>query len=294
MTTPRTEQSFAVLRTIAEVAGLTLDGAEPIRLAENDLWRLKDVVVRIARAGQEAAAAREVAVARWLAQHNIPAVRPMSWDQPVHAGGRAATFWELLPPHRHGTEADLAPLLRQMHELPTPSFSIGRLQPFVRIAERLAAANSVSDDDRQWLLDRLSELQQQWSNLPAGRPHCVIHGDAWGGNCAVTDQTAHLMDFERTSLGPPEWDLTSAAVAFETFGTISAERYTAYCAAYGYDVRNWAGYPTLRGIRELRLVTFALQIAEHDADALEQAHYRLECLRGLRGLRPWRWQAVGL
>ncbi|MFE0055430.1 phosphotransferase family protein [Streptomyces sp. NPDC059003] len=295
MTTTRTEESFIVLQEVSAAAGLSPEGAEPIRLAENDLWRLPGgVVVRIARAGQEDAAAREVAVARWLAENNVPAVRPMPWDQPVHAGGRAATFWELLPPHRHGTEADLAPLLRRMHELPTPPFAIGRLQPFVRVADRLAAARSVSDDDRQWLLDHLGKLQQQWAHLPAGRPHCVIHGDAWGGNCAVVeDGAALLMDFERTSFGPPEWDLTSTAVAHDTFGTVSAERYGAYCERYGFDVMNWAGYPTLRGVRELRLVTFALQIADHDADALGQAHYRVACVRGFEGPRPWRWRAVG-
>ncbi|KUN02060.1 aminoglycoside phosphotransferase [Streptomyces yokosukanensis] len=294
MTPTRTEESFLVLQDVTAAAGLSPEGAEPIRLAENDLWKIPGgVVVRIARAGQESAAAREVAVARWLAENNVPAVRPMPWEQPVHADGRAATFWELLPPHRHGTEADLAPLLRRMHELPAPSFPIGRLQPFVRVADRLAAARSVSDDDRKWLLNRLDELQHQWGQLPAGRPHCVIHGDAWGGNCAVTDEAALLMDFERTSLGPPEWDLTSTAVAYDTFGTLSEERYTAYCELYGYDVRTWAGYPTLRGIRELRLVTFAVQIADHAPDALDQARYRIACVRGLQGSRPWRWQAVG-
>ncbi|MFF0222821.1 phosphotransferase family protein [Streptomyces sp. NPDC004629] len=294
MTTTRAEESFAVLQEVTAAAGLSAEGAEPIRLAENDLWRLPaGVVVRIARAGQDEAAAREVAVARWLAENNVPAVRPIQRDQPVHVGGRAATFWEILLPHRHGTEADLAPLLRQMHRLPKPTFPIGRLQPFVRIAERLAAARSANDDDRKWLLDRLDELKQQWGNLPAGLPHCVIHGDAWGGNCAVTAEGALLLDFERTSIGPPEWDLTSTAVAFDTFGTLSAAEYAAYCEQYGHDVREWAGYATLRGIRELRLVTFALQIADHNDGALEQARYRIECVRGLRGPRPWRWEAVG-
>ncbi|MFI8932515.1 phosphotransferase family protein [Streptomyces sp. NPDC053474] len=293
--TARTEESNAALQQALSAAGLPQDGAEPIRLAENDLWKLPGgIVVRIARPGQEEAAAREVAVARWLAQNNIPAVRPMPWDQPVHAGGRAATFWELLPRHRHGTEADLAPLLRQMHSLPRPSFPIGQVQPFVRITERLSAARSVSADDRRWLLNHLRELKQQWSCLPTGQPQCVIHGDAWGGNCAVPEEgAALLLDFERTSIGPPEWDLTSTAVAHDTFGSLSTDRYAAYCKLYGRDVKDWAGYPTLRGIRELRLVTFALQIADRDPMALKQAHYRVACLRGMHGPRPWHWQPVG-
>ncbi|MER6952578.1 phosphotransferase family protein [Streptomyces sp. NPDC002623] len=296
MTTTRIEESLAVLKEIAVAAGLSAAQAEPIRLAENDLWRLPDgVVVRIARVGQESAAAREVAVARWLAENEVPAVRALPMNQPVEAGGRTATFWELLPPHRHGSEADLAPLLRQLHDLPKPEFPIGRLDPFVRIAERLQSALSVEEDDRQWLLRRLSDLQAEWADLPGGRPECVIHGDAWSGNCAVIEKPnrlALLLDFERTSVGPPEWDLTSTAVAYDTFGKLSQEEYRRYCELYGYDVMRWPGYPILRGIRELRLTTFALQTADQNPRALSQARYRVDCVRGRRGSRPWEWEAV--
>ncbi|MEU9564061.1 aminoglycoside phosphotransferase family protein [Streptomyces sp. NPDC048161] len=292
--TTRADESYALLQEIAAVAGLSATGAQPIRLAENDLWRLPaQVVVRIARAGQEEAAAREVAVARWLAESEFPAVRPLLIKQPVHTSGRAATFWELLPPHRPGTERELAPLLRQLHHLPGPAFPVGKLDPFVRVAERLAATWSVSSDDRRWLLRRHEELRSRWRDLPSGLPECVIHGDAWGGNCAVSDSGALLLDFERTSVGPPEWDLTSTAVAFDTFGGLSRNRYDRYCELYGYDVMAWQGYRTLRGIRELRLVTFALQVADHAADARGEASYRIDCIRGRRGPRPWGWTAVG-
>jgi aminoglycoside phosphotransferase (APT) family kinase protein len=293
----RTAEAFAVLQKIAEAAGLPTAGAEPIRLAENDLWRLPgDIVVRISRPGQAAAAHREVAVARWLADHGVPAVRPLALDQPLVVDDRAATFWELLPPHSPGSEADLATLLRRMHDLPVPDFEIGRLDPFVRLEERLRAATVVTEDDRTWLLDRLEHLRGEWQNLPAdGRPECVIHGDAWKGNCVVTytlDRRALLLDFERTSLGPPEWDLTSTAVAYETFGKLTRDEYRAYCDHYGHDVMTWDGYPTLRAIRELRLVTFALQTASHDPSAVKHAHHRLACVRGQRGQRPWGWEAV--
>ncbi|MDH6223681.1 aminoglycoside phosphotransferase family protein [Streptomyces sp. MJP52] len=293
----RATEAFAVLQKITAAAGLPAAGAQPIRLAENDLWRLTDdTVVRISRPGQTTAARREVAVAQWLADLGVPAVRPLPMPQPVVVDDRAATFWELLPPHHPGTEADLATLLRRMHDLPTPDFEIGRLDPFVRLEERLRAATVVSDEDRTWLLDRLEHLRGEWQNLPAdGRPEALIHGDAWKGNCVVThspDRQALLLDFERTSLGPPEWDLTSTAVAYETFGKLSRDEYQAYCDHYGHDVTTWAGYPTLRAIRELRLVTFALQTASHDPSAVKQAHHRLDCVRGRHGARPWGWRAV--
>ncbi|MFI8103524.1 phosphotransferase family protein [Streptomyces sp. NPDC086023] len=297
MTTADIELSRAVLAEVVAARGFSACGATLIRLGENALWRLaSDVVVRIARPGQNEAAAREVAVARWLASAGVPTVEPLAIDQPVIASGRAATFWELLPPHEAGTEADLAGLLAQLHRLPLPGFAIGRLNPFVRIEERLAASRAVAEEDRAWLLNRLRELEGQWRDLPSGRGDCVVHGDAWTGNCAVIKtpmRRAVLLDYERTSIGPPEWDLTSTAIEADTFGSLSTDRYRAYCDQYGYDVMDWPGYPTLRGIRELRLVTFALQIADLDLSARTEAQSRVDCLRGRKGPRPWGWHAVG-
>ncbi|MFF0125876.1 phosphotransferase family protein [Streptomyces mirabilis] len=290
---PRIQESFDVLEKIVQAVGLSPNGAEPIRLAENDLWRLPgQVVVRIARRGQSAAAAREVQVTRWLAQNSVPAVRPLDMDQPVTVDGRTATFWEELPPHRAGDESDLAPLLRRLHELPSPPFTLGEIAPFVRIADRIKSAQSVSQEDRGWLLRRLEELQGAWKELPHGLQQCVVHGDAWGGNTAVTLNNVILMDFERTAAGPPEWDLTSTAVAADTFGKISRTKYSKFCEKYGHDVMEWAGYPTLRDIRELRLTSFALQTANDNPATLEQARYRIACVRGLAGPRPWGWKAV--
>jgi thiamine kinase-like enzyme len=288
------EQSRTVLEEAAAKAGLRAHGAEVIRLSENDLWRLPGgVVARIARPGQHAAALREVRVTRWLAQHGVPAVRPLAIEQPVLVEDRATTFWEELPPHRPGTAAEIAPLLRQLHDLSPPGFEIGRLDPFVRIEQRLNAANTVPAADRVWLLKHCAELRAAWEELPGGLARCVIHGDAWGGNVAVIENgTAYLLDWERTSIGPPEWDLTSTAASFDTFAKLTPEEYTAYCEGYGHDVTAWAGYPTLRSIRELRQTSFALQLASRDPAYTEQANHRVACLRGRRGPRPWKWIAV--
>lgn len=296
MTTTRTDASWAVLEKAAAAVDLPVDGAEVIRLSENDLWRLPDgVVARVARAGQEQAAAREVAVTRWLAKEDVPAVRPLACEQPVYALGRPTTFWKELPPHRSGSGADLAPLLRQLHDLPAPDhLPLHVMDPFVRLEDRLLSARSIGEDDRRWLLDLLADLRAEWAQLPSGRPKSVIHGDAWAGNCAVTSQgEAYLLDFERTALGHPEWDLTSTAVGVDTLGNLSHDAYEDYCSAYGYDVRSWDGYPTMRSIRELRMTSFAFQAADEHPDIHEQATYRLSCLRGRQGPRPWGWQSLG-
>ncbi|GAB3113501.1 hypothetical protein GCM10027160_17590 [Streptomyces calidiresistens] len=70
------------------------------------------------------------------------------------------------------------------------------------------------------------------------------------------------------------------------------EAFEAYCTAYGYDVRDWGGYPTLRSIRELRATTVAFQLADQGTIPLHQARYRLACLRGHHGPRPWAWTTI--
>ncbi|MGW5679896.1 phosphotransferase family protein [Streptomyces sp. NPDC003860] len=291
------DQSRALLHKLTAQARLSADGAELIRLAENALWRLPaGIVVRIARPGQEHAAAREVTITRWLTELDFPAVRPLAIDQPVHTVGRTATFWEELPPHQDGTTSDLAPLLRRLHDLPVPAAiatALGRIDPFIRLTDRINAARHLDGPSRERLLSRTAELRSRWKALDH-RTDRIVHGDAWTGNCPVTHGgQAVLLDFERTAVGPPQWDLTSTAVAADTLGNLSPTAYQHFADAYGQDVRTWEHYPLFRDIRELRLVTFAFQIADHDLTALSEAHYRLACLNGEHGPRPWGWTPVG-
>ncbi|MEU6557067.1 phosphotransferase [Streptomyces sp. NPDC046915] len=139
--------------------------------------------------------------------------------------------------------------------MPLPDFPLDRLDPFVRVTERIEAATSLSEDDRGWLRRRASELREWWERRPAGLPECVVHGDAWVGNVARIAHGALLLDFERASVGPPEWDLVSTAVKVTTTGTVTDAEYAEFCAAYGADVTQWEGYELLAGARELRMTT---------------------------------------
>jgi len=176
--------------------------------------------------------------------------------------------------------------------LPAPDFELAPLAPFVRLRERIWEAVSLPDDDRAWLLGRLADLGQRYAELPAGLTWCLVHGDAWNGNVAVTQSGPVLLDLERFAFGPPEWDLASVAVDYTTFGSLSASGWADFCEQYGQDVTGWAGFPVLRDIRELRKVTFAWQLAGERPDIAEQARYRLACIRGERGPRPWGWAGV--
>lgn len=198
-----------------------------------------------------------------------------------------------LPPHHPGTVIDVVRMLKHLHALPVPTFPVGHLDPFRRLADRIAAARSLPDDDRAWLFDHLTSLEQGWAALPPGLPRCVVHGDAWGGNIAIAvTGNAYLLDLERCSIGPPEWDLVSTAVAVDTVRAVTTEEYTEFCSIYGVDVTAWSGYKTMRAIRELRMTSFVAQHAAAHREWQDHAHHRFDCIRGRAGPRPWTWKPL--
>ncbi|MGW4289578.1 phosphotransferase [Streptomyces sp. NPDC004673] len=283
------------LRDACADAGLDVRGAEPIRLAENQIWRLPHgVVARVAPADRVESATREINVARWLAARAIPVTKPLDVEQPLERGGRVITFWAEVPPHGHGSTEEVAVALKSLHTLPLPDFDIGRLDPFVRIPERLRAAHTLADDDRKWLTSLYEDLVEHWSaGLPSGLGTTPVHGDAWPGNVVRLEHGGWLlMDLERFSAGPPEWDLVSTAVRTKTTGAVTAAEYDTFCNIYGLDVTTWAGYETLAAARELRMVTYAAQHAASNPEWKTEAQHRADCLRGRAGPRPWRWTGI--
>lgn len=284
----------STLVAACQAVAISPDNAEVIRAGENMLYRLTGgIVARVTRPGQLSAAIKEVRVSRWLQSLGVPVVEALGIvEQPVSIDGRAVTFWRELPPHRRSTIPELAAVLSQLHALPKPDFELPPLAPFVRLRERIAEAKILSPEDRNWLVSHLSAVQTGYAALPVGRPWCAIHGDAWAGNVVVTEDGPVMLDLERFAYGPPEWDLSSIAVDYTTFGSFPRGVWEGFCQRYGYDVTTWAGFEILRDARELRKVTFALQMASQREDIAEQAHYRLACIRGEHGPRPWGWKGV--
>jgi aminoglycoside phosphotransferase (APT) family kinase protein len=286
-----------VLHAACAQVGLDASSAEPIRFGENEIYRLPgQVIVRIARAGQFAAAVNEVNVSRWLEDSGVSAVRAIRHiAQPVQVAERAVTFWHELAPHENGHTRDVAAMLRSLHELPPPTdFTLPPLDPFVRLAKRIDAAHTLSAWDRDWLRGRMADLQERYAALPPGRPACVVHGDAWAGNVvSTTAGSIVLLDLERCTIGPPEWDSIHSAIRCTSFDLALPDEYAEFVAIYGHDVTAWDGFETLRDIRELRMTCMAAQVAAADEAVHPQAMHRLSCLRGEMGPRPWSgWKPV--
>ncbi|MGB3442220.1 MAG: aminoglycoside phosphotransferase family protein [Actinophytocola sp.] len=290
-------ESRHVMQVACQMVGLDSRQAELIRLGENAIYRLPgQVVIRVGRRGQLASAVKEVNVARWLESVGVPAVQVVpDVDQPVDVDDRPVTFWRELPPHEHGTPSQVAQALRRLHAVPRPAaFDLPPIAPFVRLEERIGSATALSDEDRAWMRTHLEELQERYARIPAGLPHCVVHGDAWVGNVVSTsDDRTVFLDLERAAIGPPEWDLIHTAIKRSSFAWITAEQYGQFCKIYGNDVADWSGFGLLRDIREFRMTCMAVQVASADAVYREQAAHRLACIRGRKGPRPWGgWHAV--
>ncbi len=92
-----------------------------LALGENAVFAAGDLVVKVGRDAElRERARRELAVAGWLAERGVPAVRP-AVSEALLVEGHPVTVWHRLPdPVRPTEPKDLAALLRQVHALPPP------------------------------------------------------------------------------------------------------------------------------------------------------------------------------
>jgi hypothetical protein len=275
-------------------AGLDAGGAELLRLGENAIYRLRSVplVARIARTLDYLPDVEvEVAVARWLEVAGFPAVRLAGPTvQPVVADGRVVTFWELLGDRTEfGTVAELAVLLRRLHELGLPeALALPRLYPFARVGPRIDGAE-LADADRDFLRARLAELRGQYGGLDFVLPAGPVHGDASIGNILrrQSDGIAVLIDLEGFAFGPREWDLVLTAMYYERFGWHTLAEYRDFVAGYGFDVMEWPGYLVLRDVRELLMVAWLAQNTRESPVIAAEVSKRIGDLRAGDGPRDW-------
>lgn len=112
-----------IVRAACTMIGVAPTGLVPIKVTENATYRLasQQLVVRVAKPGQHAAAAREIQVAAWLHTHDVPAIEPAGMAQDlVMIGDRPVTFWKELSDHRGGSEHEIATALHALHALTPP------------------------------------------------------------------------------------------------------------------------------------------------------------------------------
>lgn len=284
------QETLPALREACLRAGFDAAHPQLIRALDNGIWRLPGgIVARVHQPGTTTTARTELLGSYWLYGNGIPVPLPRR-PEPVLADGRPVTFWTDLGPGAPANPGDAARMLRALHQLPPPSdFSLPTHDPFARFAEQTSLAHTTRQE-KDWLTGHTARLHQQWAALDWPTPRCVIHGDAGPGNTMATAAGVFLIDWERLSIGPREWDQATAAWHRDVFGA-NPDDYTAFAHVYGNDITTWPGYPVIRDIRSLCTTLFALRHAAASPEGRAEADHRLACLHGAAGPAPKPWSA---
>ncbi|MFF9313127.1 MULTISPECIES: phosphotransferase enzyme family protein [unclassified Streptomyces] len=276
-----------VLAAANVVAGAA-DGARLLALGENAVFAAGDLVVKVGRDAELLdRARRELRIARWLAEAGVPAVRAAEGEA-LLVEGHPVTVWHRLPdPVRPAEPRDLAELLRVVHALPAPGFALpprellGGVERWLRLA-----GDAIDPADAAYLRERRDGFAAAAAALVPHLPPGPIHGDALPRNVHIGPDGPVLVDLETFSADLREHDLVVMALSRDRYG-LPAEAYDAFTAAYGWDVREWAGCSVLRGARETASCAWVAQHAPANPKALTEFERRVASLR--EGDESVRW-----
>ncbi len=261
------DNALAALTEASLSLGIDPSGAELVRLGSNAIFRYQSapVVGRVASSEDRLGAAKqEVAVARWLADAGIPAVRVLDVPQPVLAQGRVVTFWVSASDSvEYGSTRELAGLLRQLHAV-APPFELPKHDPISRAADRIGRVSTLQASDREFLVELCQQLATSYTQIKPVLPIGVIHGDANVGN-VIRDRSGMAI-----------------------LGWHTKDEYRDLVAAYGFDIMEWSGYPVMRDVRELLMVTWLAQKSQADGDAASELATRIRALRTGGSRRDWK------
>jgi len=284
------ERLQAVLAGVRTMAGVDVTDAQLIKFTNNAVFALPaaGVVVRIAASATMADRVDKVIrVARWLEQGDVPAVRLLDLDQPLIVDGLRVTLWDEIPAGGPApTGGDLAAILRQWHQLVPPEDGLPAWAPMAEIRSRLTEPDEVGASDLAYLRDECDRIEEQLGSLSYELPVGPIHGDAFMGNLIDGATRPVICDFDSSCDGPREWDLVPLAVGKLRFD-YPGDDYGALARAYGFDVISWPGFPILRRLRELKLVTSLVPVLGSRAVLRPQWQRRLDTYRS--GDQKARW-----
>jgi Phosphotransferase enzyme family len=287
------ESSRATLVGACTAIGVDFRDARLLRLGENAIYHIPqlDLVVRIAR-GLDVLddAKKEVSVSRWLNSSGLRAAETADFEQPIVVGDHPVTFWKFIgSPGKEASITDLAVVLRELHALAPPeSLDLPSLDFFGRVDARIDRASDVPEADRIFLRHRVRELRAAYAELTFPLQSCAVHGDAHTANLIKTyDGAVALIDFERFAFGHPETDLAVTAVEHR-IGWYTDAEYDAFVRAYGFDVTDWSGFPTIQAISELKMTTWIMQNTSHSPEVASEVRTRLDALRDSGAPRRWK------
>ncbi|MFF4036767.1 phosphotransferase enzyme family protein [Streptomyces sp. NPDC001816] len=262
--------------------------ARLLALGENAVFAAGGLVVKVGRDAELLERARrELDIAGWLAEADVPAVRAAE-PKPLLVEGHPVTVWHrLADPVRPAEPRDLAQLLRTVHALPLPPFALpprdllGGVERWLRLA-----GTAIDPEDAAYLRARRDGFAAAAAALTPRLAPGPIHGDALPRNVHVGPDGPVLVDLETFSADLREHDLVVMALSRDRYG-LPAEAYGSFTEAYGWDVREWEGCGVLRGARETASCAWVAQHAPSNPKALAEFERRVASLR--EGDETVRW-----
>jgi len=143
----------------------------------------------------------------------------------------------------------------------------------------------LTEGEHDFLHDQAVHLSQGYRKLTSALGFGLIHGDARIGNMLWNGDAVVLGDWDSVSIGPRELDLV---ITYQ--GTRYGRSETDlddFSRAYGWDVRTWPGYATLRDIRDLQTLGAPLRLATDRPEVANELHHRIRGLRAGDHNQQW-------
>lgn len=284
---------FDILNRACEAVGLDGDGAHLLRGHTNAVVLLDKapVVVKIARRGTPVTEVqRTVRLVQWLIDSAFPTVRlHPGVVQPQVVDGHPVTFWTYLPQPEDDpiTAERLAKPLSMLHTLAAPEFGLPAHDNVRAIRYSLGKTASLPRSDVAFLTEQTDRLERDLAQVEFVLPPGLIQGDPQHRN-ALQDGGGGvvLCDWDTVCVGQPEWDLVTIEVHCRRFGYPPAH-YHSFATAYGFDVRQWPGFATLRDLRELQMITTNARKTHHAPDSLHEVQQRVQGMMHGNHARVW-------
>jgi aminoglycoside phosphotransferase (APT) family kinase protein len=230
-----------------------------------------------------------VDVTRWLAAQGFSATAPLDVEQPAQVDDCVVTFWRYydqtgrsLPP-----PTVLATLLRQLHHFEPPPSPLPIYQPLNSFLEELHihGPQVLTGQEFDFLHHQAADLIAAYDKLTSALGRGLIHGDARLGNLLWDHDSVVLGDWDSVSLGPRELDLVITYQGTR-YGRTTGQL-DDFSRAYGWDVRHWAGYPTLRAMRDLQTLGAPLRLAVDSSEVADELHHRIQGLMEHDDAQRW-------
>jgi aminoglycoside phosphotransferase (APT) family kinase protein len=271
------------LTSIADQLGIDDTDVRLLRLTNNAVFALPaaGVVVRITRTHRLHGRVHKVAaLGAWFEDLDAPTIRlTHGIHQPIAAGNLLATVWRYVAPNEPPPDAsDLGIALHAFHSLNIPPLPLPKWDPIRDARSRLADAEGLSDNDRDYLLAWCDQLEPHLEEFAASVQPGLVHGDAHEGNL-LRDASSRVLlcDFDATCIGPWQVDLAPVPANEARFGPYGGHNKLA--ASYGYDLTKDPVWPLLQQARELKMIAAAVPLLASAPGVHEEFQLRLRSVR---------------